>query len=198
MVKTITNEEAKHIDWKISETGAQVKSLIEIAGYLAFDLISTHIIKEKSKILVAIGPGHNGSDGLVIARYLKMNGHDVTLIYEKIKHEDLLLYALNCKVEVGKEVEPKNYDFVIDAVFGFCGRMPLQSPYDKMVTSFQNHPNIISIDVPSSEDLHVENLVTFIAPKSVKNCKNVYLTRSFFPRHVYDDENDYLNHKKLI
>lgn len=69
-MKFISPSDAKKIDDDLLEKGTTIESLIEIAGFLAFDVIAKEIIKKKSNVLIAIGPGNNGSDGLVIARWL--------------------------------------------------------------------------------------------------------------------------------
>lgn len=197
MVKLITREEAKEIDKKLLEKGATIESLIEIAGFLAFDVIVKNIIFKNSKILVAIGPGNNGSDGLVIARYLQMCGHNVTIFTEKVKHDKLLEFAKNCGVQEEKITDSTKFDFVIDAVFGFSFKSPLREPYKEMVYLFKNHHSIISIDTPSDDEMAVKYLITFVAPKTISNCENIFVTRSFVPKDIYDDNNDYKNHRKI-
>lgn len=126
-----------------------------------------------------------------------MSGHNVKIIYEKLKHPDLLKFAKNCGVQEIKDPEMKEFDFVIDAVFGFSLKFPLKEPYATLVDKFRHHPNIISIDVPSDRtNFKVKHLVAFIAPKTVENCENVYVTRSFVPKENFNDC-DFMNYRKL-
>lgn len=194
----ISRETVQQIDKKLEEWGASIESLIEIAGFLAFDIISKNIICKKTSILVMLGPGNNGSDGLVIARYLKMTGHKVTIYRERVRHENLLIFAKNCGVREEKVQFANEFDFIIDAIFGFSMKPPIKNPYQTMFNILKEHKFIIAIDMPSSDELSVKYLITFVGPKTIKNCENVYITRSFFPRAIYDDGNDYMNHRKIV
>lgn len=198
MTKMITTETAQRIDKSLENMGASIESLIEIAGFFAFDVITKNIILKKSNVLVMVGPGNNGSDGLVIARYLQMSGQSVTLHHEKIKNKKLLTFAKNCGVKEKKVNSVEKFDYVIDAIFGFSVESPIKEPYQTMINILKPHRSIISIDMPSCDELCVKHLITFIAPKTIRNCENVYLTRSFCPKEIYDEENDYFNHKKIV
>ncbi|KAG0416891.1 NAD(P)H-hydrate epimerase, partial [Dictyocoela roeselum] len=90
----ITQEEAVKSDKKLLEI-IPLTCLIETAGFAAFEVIlkiikDMEVDKKINKILVCIGPGNNGGDGLVVARYLKYSGFDVDVWCGRTKHRNLL------------------------------------------------------------------------------------------------------------
>lgn len=208
MIRYITQKEAKKIDEKLLEFGYSIESLIEIAGLYAFDVLKHILHNEIIKIIVVCGPGNNGSDGLVIARYLQMSGRKVTVYYKKLKHQKLKEIAQKVGVTFTSDLNNfSNFDCIIDSLFGFSFNKPLKEPYDKIIQQFVHHPFIISIDVPSGSDIDNMNsehkftsnsVITFVAPKKcLKNCKSVYITKCFVPSCIYNDNNDYINYRKI-
>ncbi|ELQ76139.1 hypothetical protein THOM_0900 [Trachipleistophora hominis] len=165
--------------------------------------------KRASNILVVCGPGNNGSDGLVIARYLKLSGYDVLVFYKKLKHQNLVNIAKSVGVAFTTNWPDDilHYECVIDAMFGFSFKPPLREPFSSIVSCISGHNNVISIDVPSGYEINNEHnnhsfipkhVVCFVAPKiCTKTCKSVFITRCFVPRHIYDDDNDYSKFKSV-
>ncbi|ELA47419.1 hypothetical protein VCUG_01070 [Vavraia culicis subsp. floridensis] len=212
MVRYITQKEAIAIDEALLETGYDINSLIEVAGLCAFDVI-TAILKEREDgihdILVVCGPGNNGSDGLVIARCLKLSGYNVTVFYKRLKHQNLVNIAKNVGVAFTTDW-PKDvhrYGCIIDAMFGFSFKPPLREPFSSIVECISEHSNVLSIDVPSGYEIDNEDakysfvprhVVCFVAPKvCTKMCRSIFITRCFVPRYIYDDDNDYSRFKRV-
>ncbi|KAM0686379.1 hypothetical protein COBT_002399 [Conglomerata obtusa] len=192
----ITQKEASDIDNKLIEYGYTLSSLVEIAGLAAFDVISSIIQEKNQSFLVLIGPGNNGGDGLVIARYLAMTGNRVSLYIHKTKHEDLLNICKNLGIPVYNEMPNHNFDCVIDAILGYSQTGKIKEPYCSIITEIALHKKVIAIDVPSGcevdgicEFIYVPwAVVCFVAPK--KCCSGVvcYVTRSFVPKNIFFDE----------
>ena len=53
---------------------------MENAGRSIFEALQKDVSK-KSRIAILAGKGNNGGDGIVLARYLKMNGYQVDLVF---------------------------------------------------------------------------------------------------------------------
>lgn len=70
-MKFLNQNEAIKIDQELfNDYGFSVDQLMELAGLSCAQ--SIHSFYPKGKILVIVGPGNNGGDGLVCARHLKL------------------------------------------------------------------------------------------------------------------------------
>jgi NAD(P)H-hydrate epimerase len=79
-VKIVTAEEMRRMEKATDASGHSYDDMMELAGKAAADV--THDLLEENsvdRVLVLVGPGNNGGDGLVAARHLCDQGHDVTL-----------------------------------------------------------------------------------------------------------------------
>ncbi|EPR79636.1 Apolipoprotein A-I binding protein [Spraguea lophii 42_110] len=194
-MKYISKKEAKKMDNDLLNMGFEITSLIELAGHAAFEVIQKIIDKNYNgdlKIIILVGPGNNGSDGLVIARYLKFVGHEVYVISEKINHLHLFTICknLNIKMVTFDNMINIKPDYVIDALFGFSFRLPLMEPYVSIIKKYINE-KIISIDVPTGYEIDNENItgefipiavIAFGAPKLCSKKLKTYVVKSFFPQ----------------
>jgi NAD(P)H-hydrate epimerase len=194
-MQCITQKQAREIDDSLLSLGFTIESLIEIAGLCAYEVLADLLPREFEKkelvrILVLIGPGSNGGDGLVISRYLHMSGYKVVIYCHRTKHTSLLRICQNLGMEIIQSV-PENvgsYSLVIDALFGFSYKAPLRMPYSLILERFKESERIISIDVPTSYDVDRINekkafiafcVICFLAPKPCCEDLKVYVTRSF-------------------
>ena len=92
-MKIVTADQMMRIDRKCAESGLPTSVLMENAGKaVAFEV--TRILGDyySKKIVILAGPGNNGGDGLVAARYLYDSGLEVRLyLFGKRPIEDLNL-----------------------------------------------------------------------------------------------------------
>ena len=85
-LKTLSAKSAFQLDQELMSTGEfSIDQLMEIAGLAVAQVIHKEYpppsSPETSKILVLVGPGNNGGDGLVAARHLKLWGSYDPIIY---------------------------------------------------------------------------------------------------------------------
>jgi NAD(P)H-hydrate epimerase len=138
------------------------KFMMENAGASAVKRLVEKIGDPKSKnIVIFVGMGNNGGDGLVMARHLAGYGADVTVVLlgpsEKIKTEEsnwnwsLLEKMPSVKLITGNET---NFDFnpdvVIDGILGTGISGEIKEPYASAI----NYINKLgcfkfAVDVPS-------------------------------------------------
>ncbi|MCR5626950.1 MAG: NAD(P)H-hydrate dehydratase [Lachnospiraceae bacterium] len=113
-------------------------------------------------ILIVSGPGNNGGDGIAAARILRERGYfaDVCIVGDMSRLSELTdrqlksieQYDANGKL-YEKAVPDKNYDAVIDALFGISLNRNIEGDFLKAVTAVnemkKNGTFVLSIDIPS-------------------------------------------------
>ncbi|EJW01395.1 hypothetical protein EDEG_03980 [Edhazardia aedis USNM 41457] len=204
-MRYLTQAESKQIDESLLKLGFSFEQLVEIAGYAAVEVIINLIQQKKCNVLVIVGPGNNGADGLVIARWLSLFGHNVHILCNLNTMSTLNIKLLNiCKnmrIDVHNTYPNTEITYIIDAIFGISFRSPVQEPYSELVNCLKNKKNVISIDVPSGYEIDALNskreflpmhVVCFVGPK--KCCQGLQFTvaRSFIPKNIFLDD-DYTN-----
>ncbi|MGI0482798.1 NAD(P)H-hydrate dehydratase [Geminocystis sp. CENA526] len=153
----VNAKQMQEIENRMFAQGMPVASLMEKAGLLLTQKISKEYpLSQYQKIGFFIGCGHNGGDGLVIARELWLRGYEVKL-YTPLadKSKDLtaqhLDYAgfLNLPFVTSIE-ELGNCDVIIDCLFGFGLNRHITNSLANDVTLInQWEKPIVSIDIPS-------------------------------------------------
>lgn len=116
------------------------------------------------QVLVCVGPGNNGGDGLVCARHLKLFGYQPEVYYPK-RPSKILYQNLQKQCELSgiallaecPSVDAMNADYslVIDALFGFSFKPPVRVEFATVVENLARTTSpLVSIDIPSG--WHVE------------------------------------------
>jgi len=159
--------------------------LMETAGRKA----AAHILEaypDEDTFLILAGPGNNGGDGIVIARYLYHAGKQVDLIFSvspenltgdaAINFKALASSAIPWQVWPEKPVLKSKTPVLVDALLGTGIAQALRGPVAEMVTAYQSHPGpVVAIDIPSglnvdtgvilSTPLQADLTLTFQLPK---------------------------------
>nr|CAG4645724.1 EOG090X0AXR [Lynceus sp. MCZ IZ 141354] len=173
-VKHLSQTEAINIDEELfNEYKFSVDQLMELAG-----LSCSHAVAEcypsltYNRVLVCVGPGNNGGDGLVCARHLKLLGYSPSLYYPKhVKKplfENLLAQCLHMDIQLletcPKDSDFQNYDIVIDALFGFSFKPPVREAFVDIIEQLSSLKiPLASIDIPSGWNVEtgpIENVQT--------------------------------------
>ncbi|KAL9610221.1 MAG: hypothetical protein Q9167_005070 [Letrouitia subvulpina] len=187
VLRTISAENAGALDKDLMSVGAfSIDQLMELAGLSVSQAV--HILQPPTrgkKILVAVGPGNNGGDGLVAARHLKHYGYQPTIFYPKRSKNELYqrlskqLENLNVPFTEDFEVALENADHVVDAIFGFSFSGEVRDPFGAVITALENTSvPVTAVDAPSSWNIdsgppesgpgskfHPANLISLTAPK---------------------------------
>lgn len=143
---TIENEPISSID------------LMERAAKKCFESIIKNFGDNFKTYLIISGPGNNGGDGLVIARFLKESGKNVNLILlgEKFS-EDNLANQLKWKKIDGKinsiddfSLFSEKSDAIIDCLFGTGLSKKPEGDFKNIIQKInESGKKVISIDLPS-------------------------------------------------
>ncbi|KAL0213117.1 hypothetical protein RCL1_006743 [Eukaryota sp. TZLM3-RCL] len=161
-------------------------TLVELAGQSCalaiFD--KYHSSSSLSSILILVGPGNNGADGLVIARWLACFTFRVTVCEPKPSQSDLAqnlrdqLNLFNVPFIDHSSLDYSHYTLVVDALFGFSFSGTPRSPFDTIINTLATLSRtvpVVCIDVPSgwnvdegpvsSNSIIPDSLVSLSVPK---------------------------------
>jgi hydroxyethylthiazole kinase-like uncharacterized protein yjeF len=88
-LKIVTTEEMRRIETAADAGGLSFDQMMENAGRAVAEAIDAWVGAEGTHVLVLVGPGNNGGDGLVAARHLVEMGATVNLyVWERKTKED--------------------------------------------------------------------------------------------------------------
>ncbi|KAK4213734.1 YjeF N-terminal domain-containing protein [Rhypophila decipiens] len=185
--KTIGAKAAAALDKELMSTGAfSIDQLMELAGLSVSQVVyRVHPISKGPRVLVAVGPGNNGGDGLVAARHLRHCGYAPTIYYPKRPKNDLYqrlakqLEDLDVPFVDDFPAALKSTDHVVDAIFGFSFSGEVREPFPAVIQAMaETKVPVTSVDAPSSwnidqgppksgvgSNFHPDVLVSLTAPK---------------------------------
>jgi len=137
------------------------KFMMENAGAAAVKRLAERLDLEKKKILIFVGMGNNGGDGLVMARHLSGYGSKVTVVLlgtpDKIKTEESSWnWAILEKMPSVQLVSGNNIDFdfspdvIIDGILGTGISGEIKEPYASAINYINGLDCFkFAVDVPS-------------------------------------------------
>ncbi|OII76239.1 apolipoprotein A-I-binding protein precursor [Cryptosporidium andersoni] len=235
----LTQKEAQELDNELmSDTiGYKLEQLMEIAGLSCAICIHhcyPHLFCQysdgysnqfsssqtiSSQIMVICGPGNNGGDGLVIARYLKLFGGNPIVIYPKKGnhplYDNLVTLLKSLSIPIIPTIEEINPipALIIDSIFGFSFSGDyIKSPFNSIIDYMKKCSNIsaipiVSIDIPSGwnvDNIYSENdtllypdiIISLTAPKvcTLSFKGKHYIAGRFVPPFLATKYNiDYIN-----
>ncbi len=159
-------------------------NLMEKAGLAAAKIaVEKLLTNERNKVLVLAGPGNNGGDAFVVARYLHERWFKVTLIFTGTRNKlsNDARCSLDAWLAVGGEIlseipTKKNWNVVIDGLFGIGLERNLEGKYYDLVNVINRMKlPVLALDIPSGLDsdngrvlgvaIHATVTVTFIGLK---------------------------------
>lgn len=163
-MKVLSVEETRILENKlVKEYNIPPLLLMENAGAQSFNLLKEKINLKDKRICVLCGPGNNGGDALVIARYLYMNGITPTVFlynwdkniselskiqYEILKNTEIEFLSLR---EEYRSI--RFFDIIIDGLLGIGLKRPLDNELVSIIEEVNKlNKTVISIDVPTGID----------------------------------------------
>ena len=126
--------------------------VMQKAAETCFNFITKDFTNKK--ILVICGPGNNGGDGILIAKYLYDKQKNVSLYaplgIAKTEDSQKALALLNSSTLIKQNVNFEDYDIIIDSVFGVGLNRPVAEELQSLFRNVNNSPaRVIAIDMPS-------------------------------------------------
>ena len=146
----------KELENELFESGLPQPSLMEKVGLAIAQFLLASAESLQEGVLVLVGPGHNGGDGLVVARELHLAGVSVNIWCPLPIKRKLTLDHLNHLRWIGIEPlietpDPTCTALWIDALFGLGQLRPLPNNISSLFCNREllQPGNLISLDVPS-------------------------------------------------
>ena len=169
-MKIVTAEEMRQIEQECASIGLPTDVLMENAGKAVAEEIK-NILRDmvKPRIVILIGPGNNGGDGLVAARHLHDWGADVNLFMLSQREHDTNLIKIQQRgvTCISAEQDEKlvkfdslllTADCVIDSLFGTGKIRPLEGIIQQVLDRVNKAKRqdsdlrVIAVDLPSGLD----------------------------------------------
>jgi ADP-dependent NAD(P)H-hydrate dehydratase / NAD(P)H-hydrate epimerase len=164
--------------------------LMETAGRLTAERI-LQLYPDLQKFLIPCGPGNNGGDGMVIARYLHQAGRKVWVIFsrtpEAYADDAMVNYQILRKANVPNDIFARSIKgkieeylhdntVIVDALLGTGVWQELREQMAQQLEFYRKFRNsVVAVDLPSglSADtgvilnvpMHAEHTITFQLPK---------------------------------
>lgn len=169
-MKVVTTEQMRRLERRTIEAGVSEDTLMENAGLAAARSIARVLDGVRGKrAVVLVGPGNNGGDGMVAARYLADWGAVVTLyMTTERRRDDKLAECRERRVRIVEASEDVDHwqlesyvslaDLVLDAVLGIGARPDLGSPLRELLEAVgrmrtgEHSPAFVALDVPTGLD----------------------------------------------
>ena len=168
MVKIVTSAEIRLLEKQCQEGGLSTDALMENAGRAVAEAVERFLGNGGGRsIVVLVGPGNNGGDGLVAAGHLQDCGEKVSLYLlgrrpaADARLKQALKSRLTC-LEAGRDEDRQGLgrwlaeaDVVIDAVFGTGQSRPLGGEFADVLrrtaAAREDRPGltIIAVDLPT-------------------------------------------------
>ena len=199
-MKIVDTAQMRNLEQAAVREGVGTETLMENAGLAIAEEAMDQLAKPRgSRVLVLIGPGNNGSDGLIAAKQLHQLGVRVSIyVCVPRRSPDHRITEMKERgVPVIEESEDsgrrllvqylKNASLVIDAVLG-CGNLrPITQPLEGILsevatTCYRLDTPVIAVDVPTGLNADTGELdKSFVSATSTVALSNPKLGHVTFP-----------------
>ena len=169
-MKVVTVKEMRRIESASNAAGHSYAAMMERAGRAVASATAARREVRGKRILVLVGPGNNGGDGLVAARYLTEAGASVVcyLLKPRDPAEDenwRLVQERGLHIVLAGEDEGwhslrrlvREADVVVDALLGTGTRLPLRGALAEMLS-------LVGQSLAERRDAPRETLTSLVAP----------------------------------
>jgi hydroxyethylthiazole kinase-like uncharacterized protein yjeF len=169
-VKITTTEQMREIEKVADAQGLTYATMMENAGRSVAREIQARLEVKGKKVLVLVGPGNNGGDGLVVARHLHDDGAEVHLYVWKrdpkgdenfrLTEERGIPHQTAAKDKKLKELKDllSSVDVVVDALLGTGVTRPIGGALEDILAALTEArssgtaPLLVAVDVPTGVD----------------------------------------------
>ena len=179
-MKIVTAEEMRSLEGQSLRNGGSVDDLIDKAGFAVAQKAREFMGDIRGlQILILVGSGNNGNDGLVAARYLADWGSQVTIYLtssrDESDHNISLLQAINVSIlDIHEDVNLSELDgclsrvtLVIDAILGTGKSRAMQTSLSSVLSKLiearrvRTTLKLLAVDMPSGLDANSGEVDSF-------------------------------------
>ena len=172
----ITIDQMLQIENRGHQMGFLKKFMMENAGAAASRHILDHFVDISSKhIVIFVGNGNNGGDGMVVARHMAGFGAKVDLIFlgnpESIKTDEANWnWNLLAKMDSVNKLNSIDQihgepDAIVDAILGTGFTGNIREPYHTAIQFINDSRAFkLSVDIPTGLDLNADNVNLVVRP----------------------------------
>ncbi len=173
-MKIVTSDQMRAIDRKAAECGIATSLLMENAGRAVAEKTRAFVDYIAGRlVLVLAGPGNNGGDALVAARYLHEWGADVTiyLLSERPPEDKNMALAIKHGISLFYMHKDLRYsklkhmlaaaEVVIDGILGTGRARPLEGQFkeiiDRINAEKRRRPQLITVAIDIPTGMNADN-----------------------------------------
>ncbi len=156
----VTAGQMRQVEARLFAAGMPVAALMEKVAIAIARRIADLYPNPKSRVGVLVGSGHNGGDGLVVARELHFRGYSVSVYCPSTQFKELTEHHANYCQSLGipfvdQAIALQDCDLLIDALFGIGLDRSLSTDLAAVINQVNTWSKpVISIDLPSG--LHTD------------------------------------------
>jgi NAD(P)H-hydrate epimerase len=170
VMKIATTEQMREIEKAAGAQGLTYAEMMEHAGQAVAEKIQTRLSVEGRTLLVLVGPGNNGGDGLVAARFLHDAGAQVQLYLWKreVKGDDNFRLTQERNIPYWNSAADRGLrrlkdllsgaDILLDALLGTGVTRPISGALKDILRTVKDAresgaiPLLVAVDVPTGLD----------------------------------------------
>jgi NAD(P)H-hydrate epimerase len=173
-VPFVTAAEMRHLDTVAEqEFGLNAPQLMEQAGQQVAAFVRAWLGSVRGQpVTVLSGPGNNGADGLVAARYLHNWGAKVSAwlavpearVHPPAQRQATAARAAGVPVRVWSPSAAEGAAVVVDALLGTGVTRAAEGAVAEAIAGVRGHPRCVALDVPSGLDSDGRAFEPAVAP----------------------------------
>lgn len=161
VIRVLTAKESRALDDEAERRMVCPSWLMEVAGAKAAQYLSTRLDQGADRVVVAVGSGRNGGDGLVAARYLARFLPVEVVLLQGVPHFDGASRLLDAARAYGVHItDPEEFGLalsratvVIDAILGTGIQAPLRPWARRAIDTINDSGRpCYALDIPSGVD----------------------------------------------
>lgn len=158
MLPLVSVAQMRAFEAHIMAGGISGSALIERAGQAVANVVM-HRYPAHRRVMICVGPGNNGADGIVVACALHAAGYTVHLYCWQRTHDVWLATAQHHAIPITMmrtaacvDSSFSHYDIIIDALLGIGANRPLAADLAAIVHAINARPHAVpcvAVDVPT-------------------------------------------------